>query len=79
MCLRIYLLCGKCVCMNCGGFGGSAAWVWWCVLCGEYFVSFSVAGIYCMLRNSKVHKRNNKGSMMCRYLTTNDLIYDQMK
>ena len=49
--------------------------------------------IYCNLRICKVHKRNNKGrsilvnrnsnkqrgSIMCRYFNSNELIHDQMK
>ena len=41
--------------------------------------SFSVDGcIYCQLRNCKVSRKITMGSVMCLYLTTNELIYDQM-
>ena len=44
---------------------------------------FSVAGIYCMLKLQSALREITRGSIicsiMCRYLTANDLVYDQMK
>ena len=38
---------------------------------------FSVASIYCMLELQSALREITRGSIMCRYLTTNDLVYDQ--
>ena len=40
---------------------------------------FSVAGIYSCYGIAKCIREITMGIVMCRYLTTNDLIYDQMK
>ena len=44
-----------------------------------FWKSFSVDGsIYCWLRNCTVVRELTRGSVMCRYLITNELIYDQI-